>query len=74
MEEPVVTSPILPREIDCPRCQAIFTAYVRDSINLGLDDFTEEEIKRMTTAVCPNCGLRVGAEILRVEGDGWTYR
>ena len=41
-------------------------------INVTIETWTEEEIRRATTATCPDCGVTVRLTALLV--DGGTFR
>ena len=64
-----MTSP--PREVTvcCPSCAIEYQAWHRPSINLDLDNFDEEYIDSVTSAVCPGCGHKVYFDTLVVRDD-----
>ena len=52
-----MTSPPRPVEVECPACGHTYEDYVRASVNLALgEEWTDEEIRKATTATCPECG------------------
>ena len=68
-----MTSPPEQIRVRCPRCGREYDDWYRPSVNLDLDDFDEEYLRRASTATCPACGLVVEIGSLVVEGDVWTF-
>jgi DNA-directed RNA polymerase subunit RPC12/RpoP len=69
-----MTSPPTKIRIVCPECGKKFQGYYRPSINLSLGEkWTEEEIEKAMSVVCPHCGTRTRVGGLVVGGDG-TFR
>ena len=66
-----MTSP--PEEITviCPKCAGRYKDWYRASMNLELDPFDEEYIKKASTATCPHCGHTVCLDVLVVTDEGW---
>lgn len=63
-----MTSPPIEHDVECPNCAHQFRAWLRASINLSLgEEWTDEDIERATTAVCPQCGQRSGIDVLIVN-------
>lgn len=68
-----MTSPIEEILIECPQCHTQFKAWRSPSINLQLDNFSEQCIDQMSSAVCPECKQKISLDCLVVEKDGaWT--
>lgn len=65
-----MTSPPKEIQVKCPKCGTSYRSWHRPSINLQLDDFDDEYIESVTTATCPNCGLKVHLGALIVREDG----
>ena len=57
-------------EIKCPKCHTRFKTWHRPSMNLGLDHFSDAYIRKMSTAVCPECKFRMDLDSLIVAEDG----
>ena len=67
-----MTSPARAIEIECPRCELVYEAWHRRSINLGLgEEWSAERLREATTATCPSCAFLVELEALVVDGDVW---
>ena len=65
-----MTSP--PREITviCPECGTEYQDWIRPSINLALDNFSEDYLDQATSATCPKCKTKVSLDVLIVREDG----
>jgi ribosomal protein S27AE len=57
--------------VECPRCATVFDDWTRGSINLDLDDFDDDYLRRASTATCPSCGHVVKRATLVVTGNIW---
>ena len=68
-----MTSPPRKINVECPKCGARYDDWHRPSINLDLDNFDEEYLRRASTATCPSCGHVVELRTLVVEGDVWRF-
>jgi len=68
-----VTSPPRKITVECPKCATRYDDWYRPSINLDLDDFDEEYLRRASTATCPECGHVVELNTLVVKGDVWRF-
>jgi hypothetical protein len=66
-----MTSPVEQIIVACPACNSLYEDWYRASINLGLDGFDEDYVRRATTATCPKCGHVVVLDTLIVDGDVW---
>jgi DNA-directed RNA polymerase subunit RPC12/RpoP len=65
-----MTSPPQRVTVKCPSCGKEYETVYRPSINLQLDHFDEEYIKKVTTATCPHCRHTVAFNVLIVGEDG----
>jgi hypothetical protein len=65
-----MSSPIEIINVLCPGCGHRYDAPFRASMNLRLDNFDAEYIKKMSTGVCTKCGLEVPLGSLIVQPDG----
>ena len=65
-----MTSPPRQIVIDCPGCHAVYETLWRPSMNLSVDDFSEEYMAEMSSGTCPHCRLVVTLETLVVDEDG----
>jgi hypothetical protein len=62
-------------EVICPACGDEYDAWYRSSINLSLgDEWTEEQIRKATTARCPQCGIEVALGALIIESTKPSQR
>jgi hypothetical protein len=68
-----MTSPVTKIEVECPRCASVYEDWYRASINLGLDDFDDEYLRKAATATCPTCGHVIELETLVVEHGVWRW-
>jgi hypothetical protein len=57
-------------EVECSKCQTRFKTWHRPSINLRLERFSDEYIRKMSTAVCPRCNCKIALNTLIVAEDG----
>lgn len=64
-----MTMPPEPITVACPACGELFETWHRPSMNLDLDDFSDEYVEEMSTATCPACGQKFDLGSLIVE-DG----
>ena len=55
-----MTTPPRDIEVICEECGEVFVDWVRDSINLSLDDFDDEYLEEASSVTCPKCGWRDG--------------
>jgi len=53
-----MTTPPREVEVNCEQCGEAFIDWVRDSINLTLDDFDVEYLEEADSVTCPTCGWR----------------
>ena len=67
-----MTSPPKQIEVECPACGTVYTDWYRPSINLALDDFDEDYLRRASTATCPECSHTVDLDTLTVRPD-WEF-
>jgi endogenous inhibitor of DNA gyrase (YacG/DUF329 family) len=68
-----MTSPAEMITVECPQCGTRYDDWHRASINLALDDFDAEYLRRASTATCPNCSYVVELDTLVVDGDVWRF-
>lgn len=68
-----MTSPVERIEVECPACGETYSALHRASLNLDLDDFTDDEIRDAATATCPSCGRVVELSSLVVDAGVWRF-
>lgn len=62
-------------EVTCPECSTQYRTCYRPSINLRLDAFDADYVRRVTTGTCPKCGSVVDLGGLIVQEDGtWILR
>ena len=69
-----MTSPPRRIVVECPSCERRYEDWHRASVNLDLDDFDEEYLRRASTARCPECGHMVELDMLVVDRDVWMMR
>jgi hypothetical protein len=65
-----MTSPPQDIIIQCPTCNGTFKDWWRPSINLQLDHFDDEYLKRATVKTCPHCQTEIRLDTLIVDEDG----
>ncbi len=65
-----MTSPVEEIIIRCPLCNRIYRDWWRPSMNLALDNFDEDYIRKASTATCPNCGYKIDLSVLIVDREG----
>ena len=68
-----MTMPVETIYVECPSCHRSYQDWTRGSMNLDLDDFTEEYIREASTAKCPYCGTVVELATLVVDDGMWTF-
>lgn len=66
----MVTTPPEEIEVLCPNCGVRYQDWYRPSINLQLDNFDEEYLRKARTATCPACNTTVDLAVLIVHPDG----
>jgi endogenous inhibitor of DNA gyrase (YacG/DUF329 family) len=66
-----VTSPVETIDVLCPRCGTRYQDWTRGSVNLDLDEFDDDYLRRVSTATCPDCGHVVELSTLIVSGGVW---
>ncbi len=69
-----MTSPVEEIRVECPRCATTFDDWTRGSINLDLDAFDDDYVRRASTATCPSCGHVVELDALVVKDGVWRFR
>jgi hypothetical protein len=69
-----MTSPVEEIRVECPRCATTFDDWTRGAINLDLDDFDDDYVRRASTATCPSCGHVVELDALVVKDGVWRFR
>jgi len=69
-----MTSPVEEIRVECPRCRHQYDDWYRPSVNLDLDDFDDDYLRRASTATCPRCGTVAELDTLTVDGGVWTLR
>ena len=57
-------------QVVCPDCGHQYQDWIRSSINLTLDDFSDAYLREASTAKCPKCGKVVELYTLIVDRDG----
>jgi hypothetical protein len=57
-------------EIECPKCRTRFKSWTRGSLNLQLDNFSDEYIREVTVKTCPKCKQEINLGCLIVGRDG----
>jgi hypothetical protein len=62
-----MTSPPRPVTVTCPECGFAYEDWYRPSVNLRMDDFGAEYMRRATTATCPECRFVVPLPVLIVS-------
>jgi hypothetical protein len=65
-----MTSPIEKITIICPACFHSFESWHRASMNLQIEEFSEEYIRKATIKTCPACGQEIHLGTLIVQKDG----
>ncbi len=65
-----MTSPPEQVEVECPSCGTTYEGWYRASINMMIEDWTDEELREATTATCPSCSHTVHFGGLIVREDG----
>ncbi len=67
-----MTSPPEQIIVNCPKCGTRYEDWYRPSINLALDDFSEEYLAEASSATCPSCDHRVDLDslVVRPNADG----
>ena len=65
-----MTSPPQDIIIRCPSCGEMFKDWWRPSINLQLDHFDDDYMKRATVKTCPHCQTEIRLDTLIVDEDG----
>lgn len=69
-----MTSPPEDITVRCPECRKDYQDWWRPSINLTLDDFDDEYLRKASTSTCPYCGFVVEHAVLTVGSDGvWRF-
>jgi endogenous inhibitor of DNA gyrase (YacG/DUF329 family) len=68
-----MTSPVEEIRVECPTCGTTFDDWTRGSINLDLDDFDDDYVRRASTATCPSCGQVVDLGALVVKDGVWRF-
>lgn len=68
-----MSSPIENITVRCPACKHKYEDWYRASVNLELDDFDDDYVRKASTATCPQCGHVVECGVLVVDQDG-TWR
>lgn len=68
-----MTSPVEEIRVECPRCGHEYDDWFRPSVNLDLDDFDDDYLRRASTATCPSCGFVVEIGSLFVKDGVWTF-
>ena len=71
-EQDVQACPPEQTTVACPRCGERFAAWHRPSVNLGIERWSEEELRGATTATCPRCATVIDLDARVVDGDNWT--
>lgn len=71
-----MTSPIREVQVLCPgpACGRLYWAFHRASVNLDLDDFSDEYLAGLNVATCDFCDHVVRLETLIVRGEVWRAR
>jgi hypothetical protein len=64
-----MTSPVEWIGIQCPNCKNLYTDWRRPSVNLDLDDFTEEYLDECASAACPQCHFKGYFDLLTIEDN-----
>ncbi len=64
-----MTSPPEQVEVRCPNCETVYKDWYRPSINMMIEDWTDEELREATTATCPSCSHTVDFGGLIVRPD-----
>ena len=68
-----MTSPPQQITLECPRCGERYEDWFRASLNLDLDDFSDEYVREATSATCPRCGHIVELDSLVVRDGIWRF-
>ena len=69
-----MSSPIERQTVLCPGCGKAHDTERRASMNLLLDDFSDEYVEAMSTTSCPHCGLKIQLNALVIHDDDWDFR
>jgi predicted RNA-binding Zn-ribbon protein involved in translation (DUF1610 family) len=59
--------------VECPECGERYEAWFRASMNLDLEDFSEDDMREASTATCRSCGHVVELGSLIVEDGVWRW-
>ncbi len=65
-----MSSPIEDITVVCPTCGKAFETWYRASLNLQIDDFSEEYVRSVSVKTCPHCNAEVTLSMLIVREDG----
>jgi hypothetical protein len=68
-----VTSPVQTIRVVGPSCGREYEDWTRGSVNLDLDDFDDDYVRRASTATCPSCGFVVELDALVVKDGVWRF-
>lgn len=68
-----MTMPVEEIEVECPGCGKTYTDWHRASLNLDIEDFSDEYIDEATSVCCPFCHLKVRLEALIVKDKGFHF-
>ena len=68
-----MTSPPRPITVECPKCARRYQSDHRASMNLDLDNFDEDYLRRASTATCPDWGHVVELDTLVIEQNVWRF-
>lgn len=58
-----MTSPPEEIVVECPNCERWYDAWHRPSINRLIDNFSDEFIEKVSTAICPYCNCKAALGI-----------
>ena len=65
-----MTSPPERITVACPKCGTRYDDWWRPSINLTLEEFSDEYLDEASSSTCPTCGHKVQHDALTVSTDG----
>ena len=66
-----MTTPPEDITVECPKCRHRYQDWYRASLNLDIEDFSDNYIRRASTATCPECGTVVELGTLVVADGIW---
>jgi hypothetical protein len=68
-----MTSPIEKITVICPECGKRYPDWWRRSINLSVDEYTEEYVEAASTSTCPACEHTIRHHVMLIREDGISW-